>query len=106
MIAEYLDPSMATVSVRDPNGPACFQADVMQLEALVAANTVVGIVRGKRLRHVQLLVPPDVAFRALGERSGAAAKLDRWRFTYRENVGTSKIAVLKRYQGPTGSWLQ
>jgi hypothetical protein len=105
MIAEYLDPSMTTVSVRDSNGAACFQADLMQLQALIAASTVVGVVRGKRLRYVQLLVPPDVAFRALGERSRAAAKLDRWRFTYRENVGTSKITVLKRYHGPTGSFV-
>jgi hypothetical protein len=105
MIAEYLDPSMTTVSVRDSSGAACFQADLMQLQALIAANTIVGVVRGKRLRYVQLLVPPDVAFRALGERSGAIAKLDRWRFTYRENVGTGKITVLKRYHGPTGSFV-
>ncbi len=105
MIAEYVDPSMTTVSVRDSNGAACFQADLMQLQALIAANTVVGVVRGKRLRYVQLLVPPDVAFRALGERSGATAKLDHWRFTYRENVGAGKITVLKRYHGPSGSFI-
>ena len=105
MIAEYLDPSMTTVSVRDSNGAACFEADLMQLQALIAANTVVGVVRGKRLRYVQLLVPPDVAFRALGERSGATAKLDHWRFTYRENVGTGQITILKRYHGPSGSFI-
>jgi hypothetical protein len=105
MIAEYMDPSMTAVSVRDSNGAACFHADLMQLQALIAANTVVGVVRGKRLRYVQLLVPPDVAFRALGERSGATAKLDHWRFTYRENVGAGKITVLKRYHGPSGSFI-
>lgn len=105
MIADYLDPSMTTVSVRDANGAACFQADLMQLQALIAANTVVGVVRGKRLRYVQLLVPPDVAFRALGERSGATAKLDHWRFTYRENVGAGQITILKRYHGPSGSFI-
>ncbi len=105
MIAEYLDPSMTTVSVRDSNGAACFEADLVQVQALIAANTIVGVVRGKRLRYIQLLVPPDVAFRALGEHSGATAKLDQWRFTYREKVGTGKITVLKRYHGPTGSFV-
>jgi hypothetical protein len=105
MIAEYLDPSMTTVSVRDSNGAACFQADLIQLEALIAAGTIVGIVRGKRLRYVQLLVPPDVAFRALGEHSGAAATWNNWSFTYRENLGTSRIKVLKRYHAATGSFV-
>ena len=105
MIAQYVAPSMTTVSVRDSKGAACFQADLIQLEALIAARTVVGVVRGKRLRYVQLLVPPDVAFRALGEHSGAAATWDHWNFTYRENLGTSRIKVLKRYHAPTGSFV-
>jgi len=89
-IAEYLHPSVITVSVRDASGAACFQADRTQIEALIAANTVVGVARGKRLRYVQLLVPPDVAFRALGEGGRSPGKLERWRFTYREDLGAAK----------------
>lgn len=105
MIAEYVSPSMTTVSVRDANGSACFEADLIQLEALIAAGTIVGKVRGKRLRYVQLLVPPDVAFRALGEHGGRAATFDQFSFTYRENLGTGKLTVLKRYHAPTGSFV-
>jgi hypothetical protein len=105
MIAEYLSPSMTTVSVRDSNGSACFQADLVQLEALIAAGTIVGKVRGKRLRYVQLLVPPDVAFRALGENAGRATTFDQFSFTYRENLSSGKLTVLKRYHAPTGAFV-
>lgn len=105
MIAEYIDPSTPTVGVRDANGGACFQADLVQLEALIAAETIVGKVRGKRLRYVQLLVPPDVAFRALGERRGRATTFDQFNFTYRENLATGKLTVLKRYHPPTGAFV-
>ena len=105
MIAKYLDPSMTTVSVRDTHGAPCFQADLIQLEALIAAGTNVGVVRGKRLRYVQLLVSPDKAFRALGEHAGREATFDRFSFTYRESLGTKKLTVLKRYHPPTGSFV-
>ena len=105
MIAEYLSSSMTTVSVRDANGSACFEADLIQLDALIAAGTIVGKVRGKRLRYAQLLVPPDKAFRALGEHRGRIATFDQFSFTYRESLSTGKLTVLKRYHAPTGAFV-
>lgn len=78
--------------------------DRTQLEALIAANTVVGIVRGKRLRFVQLLVPPDVAFRALGERPRGGVWRP-WEFTYREDLGRTRLTVLKKYHPASGAFV-
>ena len=80
----------------------------MQLAAMIAANTIVGVLRGKRLKYVQLLVPPDVAFRVLGEgvqrpRTGGGAQ--QWKFTYGEQVATGRLTILKRYNQRTNSFV-
>jgi hypothetical protein len=104
-IAEFLHPGTTMISVRTSSGFACCEIDRMQLDAMIGDNSIIGITRGKRLLYVQLIVPPGVAFRALGESRGGDAVGSNP--TYREGFsGAAPITSLKKYHAPTGAYIR
>jgi hypothetical protein len=63
-----LHPSATRVSLRRMDGEACREIGIAELKALAAEGHVVGLVGGRgRLRQIRPMVPPDQAFRDLGE---------------------------------------
>lgn len=54
------------VSVRTESGNPSFVAQRPQIEAMILADTIIGVVRGKNLKYVRLLVPPDLCYRRRG----------------------------------------
>lgn len=67
LIPSYVAVDAVQVSLRSQSGAPCAPVSIEDLGALIAASLVCGVVRGRRLKYVQLLVPPDVAWRHLGE---------------------------------------
>jgi hypothetical protein len=92
---------MTMISVRTSSGAACCEIDRMQLDALIGDNSIIGVTRGKRLLYVQLIKPPSIAFRAMGEgRHGNPQKL-----TYEEHFSSGPpITVLKLHSAVPGTY--
>ena len=66
-VLAYVHPDAVSIDVYTPSGAPCRQITIEELKALVAAEYVVAVVRGRKMRRVELTVPPDIAFRQLGE---------------------------------------
>ena len=69
-VLAYIHPAATSIQLCDQIGNPCREITIEELKALVAA------VRGRKMRRVELTVPPNVAFRQLGE-TGARVKESR-----------------------------
>jgi hypothetical protein len=99
-IADYMHDDVHRISLRTSSGAPCCEIDRDQLVALVATKTVVGVPRGKRLLYVQLTVPPDVAFRGLGEgKHGNPQKL-----TYEEHFNRAAPVTLLKLHSASSTY--
>jgi hypothetical protein len=66
-ILKHIHPDAVHISLRTPSGNECQEITVEDLKALIASEHVEGIIRRGKLHEIRLTVPPDVAFRELGE---------------------------------------
>lgn len=100
-IVDYVHTDLRMISVRTSSGSPCCEVDRAQLEALIDGRSIVGVTRGRKLLYVMLVVPPDLAFRALGEgKHGNPQKL-----TYEEHFSTAApITVLKLHAVPSATY--
>jgi hypothetical protein len=66
-LLQHIHPDAVVVSLRQSDGGPCREISVEALRTLIACDYVIGFARGRKLRQIRLTVPPDVAFRELGE---------------------------------------
>src|ERR1019366_10672540 len=67
-VLNQLHPETTVVSLRCMAGEPCREITIEELKMLVDVGHVVGLVGGRgRLRQIRLAVPPDEAFRDIGE---------------------------------------
>lgn len=66
-LAGFIPADSPPISLFQSNRSPCRQVSATELILLAACGYVVGHARGKKLAWAELLVPPNVAFAALGE---------------------------------------
>lgn len=68
-ILSHIHPDVTCKTIRGTDGSPCAEISIEHLKILIANDHVIGHGRGRKLREIWLTVPPDVAFRGLGETS-------------------------------------
>jgi hypothetical protein len=107
-LLSYIDPQASRVSIRTQSGDKCREISLEDLKVMIAAGHVVGLARkGHKLREIRLTVPPDVAFREVGEtRAKVKDQLhsDASLTTCRSDNAVAKH--IRKHHRRTGLWLK